>query len=121
MSEANGAALPRNEAEAAEAAAQLTPQQAQSVLKQLIEQQASNIAAVMVNGVIASSPGLPGNLVLPALARQIAKVLASALRGGNDLSQTMRGRDDLRKAFEEGLRMVPAIQPAGGAVHRPQG
>lgn len=120
MSEANGAALPAGEAEAAKAAAQMTPQQAQSVLKQLVEQQVATGAAIFVNGVITSAGGAPGNLVLPAIARQVAKMCAVALCGVNDVAQTIRGREDLRKAFEEGLRMVPAIQAPGAAI-KPQG
>lgn len=80
-------------------------------LRQMVDNQVGPIIGCMIRGMIASAPGMPGSILLPAIARCMGQVLAISVAG--DIKQCADAREDFRKALNEGMGKVPIIRPMG--------
>lgn len=99
------------------AQAAIPPAVATAKIKELVDQQVQQVMGIMIRGILVSSPGIPPNIVIPAIARACGKMLAMSITGS--VEQTVKARGDMKAGFEDGLKQVPimkmstAVPPAG--------
>lgn len=76
---------------------------------EMLDAQVRNILAIVLRGIMVSSPGVSPQMVLNAICRQTGSLCAGSIAG--ELAGVLAHRAGFKKAFEEGVQKAPLVQP----------